>query len=316
MDDHSSVPEGQTPPAWQPFTFSGAAAFAAASLTRIMAVAFTLAVLIGVGSVASFYWTWGPALDEAVGHLPPAGEIREGRLIWPAAGATRLVDNQFLAIVVRVGAAPKPGQSADVQIELGESGATASSLLGHVTVDYPSRLVFVLSRTEAEPLWGAWRPYVHLGIGVMVVCWLMVLWSLLAVGLVPPLRVYAYLADRVATCSACWRVAVACLLPGATLMGVAILLYGLSRITLVDLLLVNALHLVVGLVYLLIVPLRLPRRGSPFSPPPEPASPSSVLPEAEIPPTTPAPRPAAADNPFTGVPNADDRKRKNPFAGG
>ncbi len=310
------MPEGHSPPAWQPFTFSGVAAFAASSFTRLVAVAFTAAVLIAWCAVACLYWTWGPALDEAVRRLPPIGEIRDGRLIWPEAAPTRLVDNQFLAIVVRRGTAAKPGQSADVQIELGDSAATLSSLLGYVGIAYPSGSILPLNRTEMEPLWGAWRPYMHLGAGIVLVGALLLLWSLLAAALVLPLRFYAFLADRRTTCAACWRLAVASLIPGATLMGVAVLFYGLSRLTLVDLLLINALHLFVGLVYLLIAPLRLPRHGSPFSPLPDQPRLSFDSLLTEIPPAAQISSASAEANPLGDIPGSDEAKGRNPFAGG
>lgn len=315
MDPHSPPPEGLSPLAWQPFTFSGVAAFAAASFTRLIAVGFAAAVLIASGAVACLYWTWGPALDEAIHHLPPTGEIRDGRLIWPETAPTRLVDNQFLALIVQRGAA-KPGQSADVQIELGDSAAILSSLLGYVVIDYPAGSTLPLNRTETEPLWGAWRPYLHLGAGIVLVGALALLWALLASALVLPLRFYTFLADRRATCAACWRLAVASLIPGGMLMGTAILFYGLRRLTLVDLLLINAIHLFVGLVYLLIAPLRLPRRAPPSGSLPDQPSPSSNSPATQAPPATSTPSAPAEANPFKGVASSNEAKRGNPFAGG
>ena len=142
---------------------------------------------------------------------------------------------------------------------------------------------------------------------------LVLLWSLLAIALVLPLRVYAFLADRLASCAACWRLAVASLLPGALLMGIAVLFYGLRRLTLVDLLLVNVFHLFVGLVYLLIAPLRLPRRGPPFSSPPDRSNLSSDSPVVGTPAAKPAPPAPAEANPFRPSPSPDRENRKNPF---
>jgi hypothetical protein len=73
------------------------------------------------------------------------------------------------------------------------------------------------------------------------------------------LRVYAFFKDRQLTVLGSWKLASAALLPGGLLTTAGIVLYGLGSIDLLQLLILWALHLMVGWVYLFVSPLRLPR---------------------------------------------------------
>ena len=68
--------------AWQPLTVRGVAAFARASLGRLLLVQFIVA-LLAAGTVVWFlHKAWFPTIGEAIRQLPPQGEIRSGRLDW------------------------------------------------------------------------------------------------------------------------------------------------------------------------------------------------------------------------------------------
>ena len=69
--------------AWQPLTVRGVAAFASATLGRLLLVQFIVA-LLAAGTVVWFLQrAWFPTIGEAIRQLPPQGEIRSGRLDWP-----------------------------------------------------------------------------------------------------------------------------------------------------------------------------------------------------------------------------------------
>lgn len=277
-------------PAWQPLTFGGVAAFAEASLGRTLLIAGAVAFLLGASVLRFVAAVWAPALEVAIKRLPAQGRIDTGRLVWPTNQSAALVDNAFVAISVRPGDAPLADQSADLQFEFGPAALQVSSLLGYVAVPYPARYVMPLNRTELEPLWGAWRPHLLLGVAAGTFLGLLAGWIVLAALLALPVRAYALLLGRDVSLGGGWRLAVAALLPGALMMGGALVAYSLRRLSLGELLLANGLHLLIDVAYLLISPLRLPGIA--------PASPFRATATAES--------DAPGNNPFHVAPAVED----------
>jgi hypothetical protein len=200
--------------------------------------------------------------------------IRGGRLEWNNPSPARLAEGTFLSIVVDVDGGSRAGQSADVQFELERRRFNICSLFGCVAVPYPTNWTIALNRSGAEPWWGAWRPFLLIGIGAGVVMGVMASWIVLATLYSLPLRLITFYADRGVNWSGCWRITAAAQVPGALLMSGAILLYSFNRLNLVGLLFAWLLHVVVSWIYVGIAPSRLPRltggprpRGNPFGPP-------------------------------------------------
>jgi len=210
-------------------------------------------------------------VQKAIARLPEKGAVRNGQLEWNSPSPSWLTEGTFLSIIVDAAGSSRFGQSADVQLELEQNGFKICSLFGCVAVPYPKNRTIALNRAEADPWWGAWRPFVVAGAGAGVVICLMVSWLVLATIYSLPLRLITFYSDRQASWPGCWRVAGAAQLPGALLMSGAILLYGFNRLNLVGLLFAWLLHLVVGWIYIGIAPGRMPRlagaprrRGNPF----------------------------------------------------
>ena len=296
---------------WQPFTFRGVAAFASAATGRTLVVALVMA---GVAASVIFRLlgaAWFPALDAAVARLPASGQIAQGRLQWPPDGPVTLTDSAWLSIVVNPTGQAFPGQSSDMQLELEPEQAHLSSLLGYLALPYPRSWAMALNRPEVEPVWGAWRPYLLLGASGAAGGGMLIVWALLAALVAGPVRLYSGVLQREATLGGCWRLAMAALMPGALLMSLAILLYSLRRLTLVELLLFGGLHLVCGMVYLCAVPWFLPRRSvvSPFAPTPAAAP-------AALPPANPFANaePTAADPPSAPQGGAQGHEKGDPGA--
>jgi hypothetical protein len=139
---------------------------------------------------------------------------------------------------------------------------------------------------------------VRFGLPAVVCVGFLLLWTLLAALLVAPLRLYASMVRRQVSLGGCWRLGLMALMPGALLMNGALALYTHHRLILVELLLANAAHLVLDLVFLSLAPLRLPRamEQSPFAAPVEPRAPRPpALPTQKAPPSAPSDLPAPAD---------------------
>ncbi len=296
---------------WQPFTFRGVAAFASAAPGRALVVALVMAGVVASVIFRLLSAAWFPALDAAVARLPASGQIAQGRLHWPPEAPATLADSAWLSIVVNPTGQAFSGQSSDLQLELEPAQAHLSSLLGYLALPYPRSWVMALNRPDVEPVWGAWRPYLLLGASGAVGSGMLIVWALLGALVAGPVRLYSAVLQREATFGGCWRLAVAALMPGALIMSLAILLYSLRRLTLVELLLFGGLHLVCGVVYLSVAPWFLPRRSavSPFAPTPASAAPP-------LPPSNPfaSPEPPATNPPSAPPGGAPGHEEEDPGA--
>jgi len=246
-------------PSWQPITFGGVASFARGSFGRLFVVQFILALLVA-GSVSVFLATaWFPVVEKAIARLPEKGIIRRGQLDWTSPSPCVLAEATFLSIAVDVESSQPTGQSADVQLELHRDGFKIRSLFGYLVCSYPKDWVIALNRAEVEPRWGAWRPFLLVGIGACVAIGVFVIWLMLATVYSFPLRLLTFYSDRDVGWPGCWRLAGAAQLPGALLLSGGILLYGFNRLNLIGLLFAWLLHVVIAWIYVGIAPARLPR---------------------------------------------------------
>lgn len=275
--------------AWQPLTFGGVAAFAAAPAGRLLAVAALVALLVSAAVWRLAVTVWSPTISTAIAHLPAEGAIDDGHLVWPAGQAMSLADGSFVSISVTPPGTSPPKHTADLQFDFRSTGLNASSLLGYIEIPYPPGYVLALNRTELDPLWGAWRPHALATVAAATFVILLALWAIIATLLAIPLRAYALLLGRQPGLGGCWKLAFAALLPGALIMCAALFGYGLRRLGLGELMLIHGLHLLVNTAYLLISPLCIPD-----SPPPSPF-------------TEPSPAPETSGNPFAepGIDDAD-----------
>ena len=122
--------------AWQPLTARGVAAFARASLGRLLLVQLIVA-LLAAGTVVWFlHECWFPTIGEAIRGLPPQGEIRAGSLDWTGPSPARLAEGRFLAIAVDLDHTGEARSPAHVQVEFGRADFKVYSLLGI----FPKRL--------------------------------------------------------------------------------------------------------------------------------------------------------------------------------
>jgi hypothetical protein len=246
-------------PSWQPITFGGVASFARSSFGRLLVVQSILALVVA-GSVSVFLATaWFPVVEKAIARLPEKGIIRRGQLDWTGPSPCALAEATFLSITVDVANSQTAGQSADVQMELHRDGLSIRSLFGYLVISYPKDWTIELNRPQVEPRWGAWRPFLLVGMGASVAVGVMAIWLVLATAYSLPVRLLAFYSDRDVGWPGCWRLAAAAQLPGALLLSGGILLYGFNRLNLIGLLFSWLLHVVITWIYIGIAPARLPR---------------------------------------------------------
>jgi hypothetical protein len=248
----------KAPVAWQPLTPRGVAAFAGAPLGRLLLVQLIVA-LLAAGVVAwCLYRAWFPVISHAIQALPAQGEIRSGRLDWSGASPTTLAEGRFLGIVVDLNHAGEARLPAHVQVEFGRDGFKVYSLFGYLERAYPGNRAVAFNRSELVPWWGAWAPPILAMAAGGVVVWLMVTWACLATCYTIPVWLIGFFGNRSCSLGGSWRLAGAALMPGALIMCVGILFYGLGALDLVRMTIISALHLAVAWAYLVISPLYLP----------------------------------------------------------
>ncbi len=255
----STTVEPSPPPAWEPLTPQGVAAFARASFGRLFLVQLIVAAL-AAGVVVWFLDTaWFPVVREAIRQMPPQGEIRGAQLGWPGNTPAQLAGNHFLGFAVDLTHSGTIAREAHVQIEFGRKDVRVFLLVHYWVLDYPDGWRIAFNRTELEPLWGAWEPGLLAIAAAAVIVGLMMTWAVLATVYCLPTWLITFFENRDLNLRQSWRLSGAALMPGALFLTFGIFSYGLNLADLLQLAVLGGLHLVIGWVYLVLSPLFLPR---------------------------------------------------------
>ena len=101
--------------AWEPFTPRGVAAFARASLERLLVVQPIIALLAAAAVVWVLSSGFFPTVDAAIQNLPPTGEISRGKLnlsVQSDRPPQILAEGHFLAITLDVQTGSATGAEA------------------------------------------------------------------------------------------------------------------------------------------------------------------------------------------------------------
>jgi hypothetical protein len=245
--------------AWEPVTPRGVAAFARASLERLIIVQSVLALLATAAVVWLLSSGFFPTVDAAIRSLPATGDIHRGSLEWPDESPKVLAAGHFLSFTVDTKHTGQLRLPAQFQFEFGDHSLVILSLLGEMEVPYPSDQSFYFDRTDLQPAWGAWAPDL-LGLAALGTFFgLLLTWALLATLYFLPVWLIAFYSDRDLNFRASWKLAAAALLTGALFMTLGLVLYGLGAFDLVQLGFAFTMHLIIGWIYLLISPLFLNR---------------------------------------------------------
>jgi len=245
--------------AWEPLTPRGVAAFARASLERLLIVQGVFAALAAACVVWFFSDGIFPVIDSVIGQLPDRGEIRVGKLNWQEDSPVLLAENNLLAVGVNLEHDGTLRSPADFQLEFGKNSVLVFSLFGEGEVFYPSDFTFALNQRESRAAWGAWSPEILALVAIGTFFGLLLIWALLATLYFLPVWLISFFYNRDLNLLASWKLAAASLMPGALLMSTAIVLYELGAFDLVQFCFAAGLHLVIGWVYLFVGPVFLQR---------------------------------------------------------
>lgn len=253
------APVLKSPVAWQPLTPHGVAAFAFATVGRLLLVQFIFAAGAAAAVVWFLHTAWFPVVGSAIRQLPEAGEIRSGKLQWQPENPTALADNRFLALMVDLDHRGEARSPAHLQVEFGSGDLRIFSLFGFFQTAYPRTWVIAFNRAELLPWWGAWSPEILALVASTVVGGLLLIWWAMAAAYATPLWIAAFFANRGLTLAGAWRMSGAALMPGALFQTGALFLYGLGGLDLIKLMAAFAIHFVIPWGYLVAAVICLPR---------------------------------------------------------
>lgn len=265
-DKPATPPPGREPAAapriaWQPLTFGGVAAFAQAPWRRLLLAQALTALLVAASAVWFLGHCYAPVITEEIQKMPEGAGLAGGQLAGLA--GLEVSESKFLSIAITADDDSDLDQSADVQIAMRrdhlEISSILSSAIGSLEFDYSGQSALDLSRSRLEPWWGAWRPVVLVAAGVAVVVWLLLLWAALGWIYAPAAKLVAWFCNRQLSWPGAWRLACAALLPGAVLLALGLVCYGLQIADIFGLGYFGTVHLLVGWVYVLGAPVFAPR---------------------------------------------------------
>ena len=245
--------------AWQPFTPRGVAAFAGATLTRLVLVQLIVAAVVVLALLWFLRVAWFPVVTEAIQHLPQAGVIRHGELFYTGESPERLAGNSRLGVTVDLAGTRGAGQVAELELTFEKNRVLVRGPLGDWWQPYDRDYIISFNRPELEPAWGAWRWPVIAGVVIGTVVSLFLSWWTVALLYLPLVKTLAFFADRRVTWRGAYRLSAAALLPGACLVAAGLVLYGFGAIDLFRLGLLYLLHVLAGLAFVITSPFFIPK---------------------------------------------------------
>lgn len=273
-------------PAWLPLTPRGVAAFASASLSRVLLMQLLLAAALAVLMVATVQDTWFADIRQLIGALPAEGALRGGRLEWTNEVPARLLEDRYLAVAVDPERTGALGQEADLTVLLSATNVFFASVLGYAAVPYPTDYTISLRRDDVAAWWGAREVFLVAGVGIATGLFWLLAWWLLASVYWLPAWIIGLFGNRDLPPAAAWRLAAAAQLPGIVVFAGALASYRFGWLNLLRLGYGFALSFAVAWFYLAVAPLLLPK----------------------------APVRKPKENPFTGQTPAPAKRGDNPFA--
>ena len=237
-------------------TIGGVARLAVGSSWRLFRVQLMYAFFVAGVFVWFVNRAWVPVIDESIKKMPQNGEIYHGNLNWPASSSMHVegpAGEPFMRLDVQPSGITNVVESVDLVLAFDSKRLLIGSSLGLglLPVPYPSAIIIPFNKADLEPWWGARSHLILLLIGFLVVILLIATWSFLSLIYMFPVKIFSV--NRLSWRSA-WQLASAAQMPGALLMILGILMYGLKQIELVGLVFVWVIHLIAPWFYLFFSP--------------------------------------------------------------
>jgi|688.fasta_scaffold178239_3 hypothetical protein len=217
--------------AWQPLTGGGVAAFAQATLVRVVVFQFAFAFAGAFALVLALRLAWVPTVEDALRQLPEhTANVKAGRLNWPGINLVVLGERPQLSLMVNPVEGTKTGQVSDIQAELLPDRLRVRGLLGFVDLAYPPELELPLTLTGGRAAWDAWRTSGAAVAGGLTAAGLIAGWWILATIYALPVWGIAVLGSRSPGAAGAWKLAAVSQLPATALLFGFLLLYAVRAI--------------------------------------------------------------------------------------
>lgn len=244
-------------PAFLPFTLKGVARFGYADRVFLFSVETVIAFFCALCAVWLFCGSYFPVLTSAVQALPESpAKISDGRLQWDEREGV-LAQSSKLAVVVNADGEGRAGRESDITLELTEHFLKIHSFGYYSEIPYGKNL-FYLNRKQAIPWWQAWMGPVIFWVWFMAMFIQMFSWQLLSFLYMFPLKLINWILKRKNDWPACYSLAGAIQMPGALLLGLALIGYEANLYKLEGLLIAVAIHVATGWFFLVTTPFFLP----------------------------------------------------------
>jgi hypothetical protein len=107
-------------------------------------------------------------LEEAISRLPNRGEIRGGKLDWPADSPLLLTESPLVRMEIDLEGTAGINEMADLGFTLKREGEEFVRCLAFMKRPYPPDWVMPFNRDDLEPWWGARRPFILISIAGLV----------------------------------------------------------------------------------------------------------------------------------------------------
>ena len=232
---------------------------------RLFLAQAAVALLFAACAVWFLGHCYAPVITEEIQKMPKAPSLTGGRLA--GIPGVQVSETKFLSIAITADEDAELDQSADLQIALRRDHVDISSILssalGSLEFGYgeavrpgfkPDPSGAVVGRLAAGCFGRGGSGGGGLADGWSGPCWR---------GFTrPAAKLAAWFFDRQLSWPGAWRLACAALLPGAVLLALGLVLYGLQMVDVFGLGYFATVHFLVGWVYLLAAPVFAPRLSS------------------------------------------------------
>lgn len=295
--------------AFLPFTWNGIARFGYADRVFLFSVETIVAFVCALCALWLFCGSYFPVVTSFVQALPESpAKISEGRLHWDDREGA-LAQSSKLAMVINTYGDARSGRESDITLELTEHQLKIHSFGYYTEIPYGNS-VFFLNRKQAIPWWQAWMGPVIFWVWFIAMFVQMLCWQVLSFLYMFPIKLISWILKRKRDWVACYSLAGAVQMPGALLLGLALLGYESDLYKLEGLLLAVAIHFFVAWFFLFTTPLFLPAGVKP-----KPFFSSNPLPTSQN--KTDVTRQDRKKNPFSSqsakTTDSYNESKKNPF---
>jgi hypothetical protein len=257
--NQASEPDAVKPNFPHPITPEGIAAYAGEKRVFFTATIAVFAILCSFCISVMVNRCLIQPLNLAIGRLPAQGAISNGVLVWFTNEHTVLIETRSVSIHVNPSNEEPIADSADLQVVFCKDKLLLRSLFGWLTIPYPKSLNLPLNYNELWTVWGAYRTAIIPVVFFITSFFIPLVWITLGIIYKIPVALMSKVLKRKVDSKGIFRISTMSQMLPAAIMCAGILLYSFYKIDITTLLIIFAIHIPLGWIYLFITPFYLPK---------------------------------------------------------